>query len=173
MFTRTCQCFLSWGWLIQTVVSYAVTLRSIVILFCRLCLGLPSCTFSCSSKPLSHICHLPLPWHDRPNDIWWGMRTVKLISVLFSPASTLARTIFRRMCSSHNASDQVSHSWETTQNCTFQLSEVNKFSWKPVIYVLLSKREAILDICINLLINLILLINYVCMYTCVYIHVCL
>jgi hypothetical protein len=74
-----------------------ISLRSVLILSSRLCLGLPSGLFPsdfptkilCSLLP--HTCYIPHsshpPWFDHPNNIWWSVQILKLLTVQCSPAS--------------------------------------------------------------------------------------
>jgi hypothetical protein len=51
------------------------------------------------------------PWLDHPNDIWWGVQSIKLLlcSLLHSPVTSSLS-----LHSSLNVSDQVSHPYKTT-----------------------------------------------------------
>ena len=67
--------------------------KSILILSFRLRLGLPNCLLffqvfhqklTCTST-LPHTCYMPysfqFSWFNHPNDIWWGVQSIKLLSM--------------------------------------------------------------------------------------------
>jgi hypothetical protein len=66
----------------------------ILILSSHLRLSLPGCPFPSRFPartlyaPVLHTCHLPEPshssWPDHSNNVWWGVQTVKLVTVYSS-----------------------------------------------------------------------------------------
>jgi len=110
-----------------------MTLRSILILSSKLNLGCP-CGLFPSGFPTKtqyvfifspHTCYMSLPSHSHlryhPNDIWWGLKIMKLLIVQFSlvPCYLLplsSKIFLSSLCSdtrsirpSCNATGQVSH----------------------------------------------------------------
>jgi hypothetical protein len=79
-----------------------------------------------------HTCYMPClstsSWLDHPNDIWWGVQSIKLLVMQSSPLpctssllgpNILLRTLFSKTLSLHSSlsvSDQVSHPYKTTGN---------------------------------------------------------
>jgi len=81
------------------------------------------------ASPLPHTCYMPLPSHslfDHPNNIWWGLLIIKLLTMLFCPIlcylihlgpKYFPSTLFSNTLSlrpSLNINDQVSHPYNTT-----------------------------------------------------------
>jgi hypothetical protein len=110
--------------------SIPLSLRSILMLSSRLCLGLPSGLFLSGhlykhlSPPLPHACHMSRPpqppWFNHPNNIRWRIQAIKLIIMQFSPWSVFLsfrskydfNTLFSKtpsLCSSLKMRGQVLH----------------------------------------------------------------
>jgi hypothetical protein len=85
----------------------------------------PVCT-----TPVSHMCHMHCVSHsfliDQPNNIWWGVQVIKLLSMQSSPPPCYFATLRPKylpqrsisntlsLCSSLSVTHQVSHSYKTT-----------------------------------------------------------
>jgi hypothetical protein len=87
VFKRTCNLSLSWNVLIESMLSYVIPLKPILILFFPLHLCLPSGLFLsrlrvCISL-ICHMSHMPRPSHylvfDHSNNTWWGVKILEHI----------------------------------------------------------------------------------------------
>jgi hypothetical protein len=87
--------FLFWTRPTQSIPPHPTYWRTIWILSFHLCLGLPSGFFPSGFPtknlyaPLPRTCYMPRPsnsfWFDNPNDIWWWVQIIKLLTVQSSP----------------------------------------------------------------------------------------
>jgi hypothetical protein len=123
---------LSWGRSIQSIPCDPIFLRSILILFTHLRLGLPSGLFLLAFSPISYMhssphsyfmsCPSHSPWLDHSNYTWRRVQVMKQFSPTschFIPlwANILLSTLFSNtlsLCSSLDVRDQVSHPYRTT-----------------------------------------------------------
>jgi hypothetical protein len=99
VFTRALHWSRSWASTIQSIPHHSISLRSIVMLSCYLCLCLPSGLLSfCLSHqyPICiprrpHSCYMPCPshspWLDRSNYVWRRVQVMKLLIMQFPPIS--------------------------------------------------------------------------------------
>jgi hypothetical protein len=95
-FTRACHLSLSWARLIQSMLPHPTSRRSILILSSHLRLGLPSgllpsgvptkALYAPLLSPIRATCPAHLSsWVDHPNDIWWGVQSIKLFATNTTP----------------------------------------------------------------------------------------
>jgi hypothetical protein len=121
---------LSWARSIQAVPPHPTSWRSTLILSSHLLLGLQSGLFPSGfptinpvyTSLLLHTCCMFRPYHprfDHPNDIWWGVEIIKLLSMQFSPLPCFLVSLRLKYSPQH--SQGVCHKKNTnnyTNNCT-------------------------------------------------------
>jgi hypothetical protein len=92
MFTRALHLPLSWGRAVQSIPPPPYLLRSILILFTHLCLGLPSSLFPICFTLLAHSYYIPYPshpsWRDNSNHAWRRIKVLKLLIMRLSQTSS-------------------------------------------------------------------------------------
>jgi len=95
MFTRAHHLSHSWATCIQSTPFHPVSLRSIIIIPSMLRSSEWSLSFRFSDQNYVHICHPPCMlcacpshplWCDYPNNIWWSVKIMKLLSMHSSSA---------------------------------------------------------------------------------------
>jgi hypothetical protein len=124
----------SWARSNQSIPPHPISLRSILILFSQLRLGLPSGLLLTAFPPKPymhstspHTCFMPRPshrpWLDHCDYTWRRVQFIKLLIMQYSPASItsflfdpniLLSTLFSNKCSSLNVRGQVSQPYRTT-----------------------------------------------------------
>jgi hypothetical protein len=99
---------LSWGRWIQFIFSNTILQISLVIQSFHLRLGLPSglypsaptlnisYLFNISLKHATHPHQSHLPWFNHPNNIWWTVRSIKLLIMQVSPIFCLRSKVLLR-----------------------------------------------------------------------------
>jgi hypothetical protein len=98
VFTKASHLSLPWVTCIQSTPFHPISLRSILMLYFHLRLGLPSGLFlSCFPTKIlyalliSHVCYIPRPFHPpllcHPSNISWRVQVMMLLIMQSSPVS--------------------------------------------------------------------------------------